>query len=329
MTLRTRRHFLAQAGRCGAAALLAHSLPGVIRAAPLGGTVGIQLYAVKDPLQADSAGTLRAIREIGFGEVETAGFAGHSAQQFRQLLDDAGLVCPSAHLEFDLDHLDAAFEQAHALGAHYATSGSLHAVVLAAHGSPKQTPAARPGMSLEEAKRTAELANHIGQQARRAGLQYAYHNHDFEFADQGGGAIGYDLLLRETDPGLVQFEIDCGWMVVGGRDPRDYFGRYPDRFPMIHVKDFLPTPAQSGPASGLPAPRGAELGHGIIDYGPIFAAAQKAGLKHYFAEQEGPFTRMSELEAARQAYTYLRKLDVPGLRPQSDDRSDRPSEARS
>ena len=96
---------------------------------------------------------------------------------------------------------------------------------------------------------------------------------------------------------------------MGGRDPRDYFGRYPGRFPMIHVKDFLPTAPHSGAADAAPpAHPGAELGHGMIDYGPIFAAAEKAGLKHYFAEQEGPFTRMSELDAARQAYDYLRKL---------------------
>jgi len=266
------------------------------------------LYAVKDELQADPAGTLRAIREIGFGEVETAGFAGRSAQQFRRLLDDAGLACPSAHLQFEPDNLGPAFEQAHALGAHHATSGSLRPLVLAAHAEPQQSPAAPRGMSLDEAKRTAALANHIGEQARRAGLQYAYHNHDFEFADQGGGAIGYDLLLQDTDPALVQFEIDCGWMVVGGRDPRDYFRRYPHRFPMIHVKDFLPTAPESRSASTLPAHPGAELGHGMIDYGPIFAAAGKAGLKHYFAEQEGPFTRMSQLEAARQAYAYLRRL---------------------
>jgi sugar phosphate isomerase/epimerase len=157
-------------------------------------------------------------------------------------------------------------------------------------------------MSLDEAKRTAELANRIGEQARRADLEYAYHNHDFEFAQQDGGAVGYDLLLRETDPGLVQFEIDCGWMILGGRDPRDYFARYPGRFPMIHVKDFLP------PAAHGSSPAGAELGHGMIDYGPIFAAAEKAGLRHYFAEQEGPFTRMSQIDAARQAYDYLRKL---------------------
>jgi sugar phosphate isomerase/epimerase len=304
MSTTTRRTFLGRTGCCTLAALVGEAAPGVLRAAPLGGPVGIQLYAVRDALQADPAATLRALHAIGYGEVETAGFAGLTARRFRKLLDQAGLAAPSAHVAFDPGNLGAAFDDAHALGARYAASGSLRALVErdlpAAAGSPS-------GMTLEEARHTAALANRIGEQARRVGLQYVYHNHDFEFADQGGGAIGYDLLLKETDPQLVKFEIDCGWMIVGGRDPRGYFARYPHRFPMIHVKDFLPAPAGPRPPDA-PAHPGAELGHGIIDYRPIFLAAEKAGLKHYFAEQEGPFTRMSQLDAARQAYQYLRSM---------------------
>jgi sugar phosphate isomerase/epimerase len=300
MTKTTRRAFL---GRAGLAALASQALPGVLRATPLGGPVGIQLYAVKDALQADPAATLRALRAIGYGEVETAGFAGKSAREFRALLDEAGLGAPSAHLGFEPDKMSAAFEDAHVLGARYAASGSLRALV-----QPElPAGATAAGMTLEEAKRTAALANRIGEQAERVGLQYVYHNHDFEFADQGGGAIGYDLLLAETDPKLVKFEIDCGWMTLGGKDPRAYFVRYPRRFPMIHVKDFLPAPTGPRPADA-PAHPGAELGHGIIDYRPILAAAEKAGLKHYFVEQEGPFTRMSQLDAARQGYQYLRLM---------------------
>jgi sugar phosphate isomerase/epimerase len=301
MTTWTRRRFVGQAGRCAIAALVASALPRLPRAAPLGGPVGIQLYAVKDAMQADPASTLRALREIGFGEVETAGFGKLSAQQFRALLDETGLKCPSAHLPFDTGEPGALFEQAHALGAQYAASGSLRAAVL------KDKPP--PGMSLDEAHRTAALANRLGEQAKRAGLQYAYHNHNFEFAPQSDGTVGYDVLLKETDPQLVKFEIDCGWMVLGGRDPRDYFSRYPQRFPMIHVKDFLPAARQEGGAASASTEHpGAELGHGMIDYGPIFAVAEKSGLKHYFAEQEGPFTRMSQLEAARQAYAYLGRI---------------------
>ena len=303
MSTTTRRAFLGRAGHCGLAVLAGQAVARAPRATPLRGPVGIQLYAVKDELQKDPAGTLKALRAIGYGEVETAGFAGLSARQFHALLEEAGIGAPSAHVGFDPANLGAAFDDAHALGARYAASGSLRALVQ--HDLPAGATAA--GMTLEEAKRTAELANHIGLQARRVGLQYVYHNHDFEFADQGDGAIGYDLLLKETDPQRVTFEIDCGWMTLGGRDPRAYFARYPPRFPMIHVKDFLPTPA--GPRSPEePEHPGAELGHGMIDYRPILIAAEKAGLKHYFAEQEGPFTRMSQLEAARQACEYLKSL---------------------
>lgn len=297
----SRRRVLARSAGLAVGALLAPRAS-LLRASPLGSAVGLQLYAVKDELRADPARVLQAIRQIGFGEVETAGLAGMSAAEFRKLLDDANLRCPSAHLQFDAANLQPAFEQAHTLGAHYATSGSLREVLAAAAAREgRAAPAPVGAMSRDEARRTAELANHIGERARQAGLQYAYHNHAFEFA-AASGATAYDLLLRETDPQLVQFEIDCGWMVLGGRDPRAYFERYPGRFPMIHVKDFLPAAAHGSEHPG------AELGHGMIDYGPIFAAAAKSGLKHYFAEQEGPFTRMSELDAARQAYDYLSKL---------------------
>ncbi len=204
-------------------------------------------------------------------------------------------------MSFDLDNLGPTFADAHALGVQYVASGWLRSTL--------KPPVKNIGvaMSAEEAKRTADLASRIGEQARRAGLQYVYHNHNGEFVAQGG-TIGFDLLLQETDPELVKFEIDCGWMVLGGRNPIDYFKKYINRFPMIHVKDFLPP--RKAIAADDPAPEypGAELGHGIIDYKPIFAAANKAGLQHYFAEQEGPFVRMSQLDAARQAYAYLHAM---------------------
>src|SRR6202521_5831185 len=175
MNADSRRRFLIQLSQFGAAALAPTWLPRCAFANPLGRPVGIQLYTVNIPMQEDPAGTLKKLREIGFGEVETAGFGKLSAKQFRQLLDDAGLACPSAHLQFDINNLGATFEDAHALGAEYAASGSLHS--LAVDSRPAVT-APKSGMSLDEAKRTAELANRIGEAAKRAGLQYAYHNHD-------------------------------------------------------------------------------------------------------------------------------------------------------
>jgi sugar phosphate isomerase/epimerase len=296
--MKSRRQFLLWSG-LGVAALASYGLPRDVRASPLGKRPGIQLYTIKEAMRADPAGSLKRLRQIGFLEVESAGFGSSSAQQFRGLLDDAGVSCPSAHLQFDMANLGRAFEDAHALGATYAVSSIMRSLVLGPN-APKD--ALKSGMSLDEAKRTAELANRIGESAQRAGLQFTYHNHNFEFTDQGGGAIGYNVLLKETDPKLVKFQVDCGWMIFAGHDPIEYFKKYSQRFPMIHVKDFLPR------ANGDTEMRGAELGHGTVDYKPIFAAGAKAGLQHYFVEQEGPFARMSPVEAAQVDYDYLRAI---------------------
>lgn len=276
------------------AVLASTTLARLAPANPLDKPVGIQLYTVKEPMSTDAAGTLKQLRAIGFGEVESAGFGTLSAKEFRALLDDAGLVCPSAHVTFDPNNLGGAFEDTHAIGATYAVSSSLHDLIVG--------PGGKKEMTRDEVKRTAELANKIGEAAKRAGLQYAYHNHASEFVDVGGGAIAYDILLNETDTSLVKFQIDCGWMVFAGRNPVDYFHRHPHRFPMIHVKDFKRRGKDDTEM------RGSELGRGVVDYKPIFEAASKAGLQHYFAEQEGPFTRMSQLEAARVDYAYLHAL---------------------
>jgi sugar phosphate isomerase/epimerase len=295
--MKSRREFLTGSGHLAIVAFASFALPRRALPGPLGKRSGIQLYTINEAMRADPAGALKRLRQIGFAEVESAGFGSLSAKQFRGLLDDAGLVCPSAHLQFDPGNLGPAFEDAHALGATYAVSSIMRSLVNSPNGL-------KTGMTLDEAKRTAELANRIGESARRAGLQFTYHNHNFEFVDQGGGAIGYDLLLKETDPKLVKFQVDCGWMVFAGHDPVEYFKKYPQRFPMIHVKDFLPR------ANGDTDMRGAELGHGTVDYKPIFAAGAKAGLQHYFVEQEGPFARMSPIEAAKVDYDYLHAIGM-------------------
>lgn len=299
----SRRQFLTRAASLGAA-LAVSGLPTRLFANPLSKPVGIQLWTVNDTLKHDPAGTLSKLGKIGFKEVESAGFAGLAPKEFRGLLDGAGLRCPSAHLQFDMDNLGKAFDEAHALGATYAAASSLIEPVAKAMSTKLEWKSA---MSREEAKRTVEVANRIGAAAKRAGLQFVLHNHDREFVDLGGGEVGYDIVWRETDPALVQFEIDCGWMVFAGRDPVDYFKKYPGRIPLIHVKDFQPKKNKNG-APMSEGMLGSELGRGTVDYKPIFAAAKAGGLKHYFAEQEGPFSRMSQLEAAQVAYDYLHSI---------------------
>lgn len=300
----SRRQFLIRSAGLGAA-LAASGLSRNLWANPLSKPIGIQLWTVNDTLQHDPAGTLNKLAKIGFKEVESAGFVGLEPKQFRRLLDDAGLRCPSAHLQFDMDNLGKAFEQAHALGANYAAASSLIEPVGKAMKTKLEWKSA---MSTEEAKRTVDIANRIGEAAKRAGLQFVLHNHDREFVDLGNGEVGYDIVWRDTDPALVQFEVDCGWMVFAGRNPVDYFKKYPGRIPLIHVKDFQPKKNKNGKPMAEEM-LGSELGRGTVDYKPIFAAAKQAGLKHYFAEQEGPFSRMSQLEAAQVAYDYLHSIN--------------------
>lgn len=309
----SRRRFVSAAGAAGAAAALNQALPAVARTASSSRALGIELYTVESVLEADMSGTLTALKKIGYKNVETGLISKISAKDLRAGLDASGLACPSAHLRFSSADPSPLFEDAHTLGAHYAVSS----VLLASNPIPSS---AAPGAGLsdflkavssltaDDWKRTADLANRIGAKAKQAGLQYAYHNHNFEFRDLGNGQNGYDLLLSATDPELVKFELDCGWMVASGHDPVNYFTQYPGRYRLIHVKDFMagakPTTALMGPD----APKGTELGRGFIDYKPIFAAAKRAGVEYYFSEQEPPITGMSALDAAKVNYEYMRSI---------------------
>jgi sugar phosphate isomerase/epimerase len=300
----TRRRFLALAAAAtGESAIWS----GDAFAFPMGLPPGIQLYAVREPLAADTPGTLKSLHDIGFREVEAAGFGKYSAAEFGKLIADAGLRCSSAHLPFNTaTDLGPLFSDAHALGALYATSSILRTLVPAGSAPPKSIDDLRPLEPLgpEGFKKTAARMNELGQAAKSAGLQYAYHNHNFEFERMPDGLYGYDLLLRETDHDLVKFEIDCGWMMIAGAKPQDFFKGYPGRFRMLHVKDFKPQEVPSTQLIGPGHPLGVELGHGFIDYKPVFEAGRAAGIKHAYAEQEAPYSR-PQLESAKVSYDFL------------------------
>jgi sugar phosphate isomerase/epimerase len=275
---------------------------------------GIQLYAVREPIEADAPGTLKQLHSIGYREVETAGFGKYTARQFRQLCDDAGLRIPSAHLPFqNAPDVAALLAQAAELGAQFAVSSFLYD--LFGPGNPLPTKPIdqlppMPPIGLDGFKKIAAHMNDLGTQAKAAGLQYAYHNHNFEFERMPDGRFGYDVLLAETDSALVKFEIDCGWAIIGGADPIRYFARNPGRFRMLHVKDFKVRMLSTN-LFGPNRPEGVELGRGFIDYRPILVAAKKAGLLDAFAEQEAPYTR-SQLASAKVSYDYLRSVERTG-----------------
>jgi sugar phosphate isomerase/epimerase len=242
--------------------------------------------------------------------VEAAGFGKFTAAQFRGLLDAAGLKCPSAHLPLTGDDLSRPLADANTLGAHFATSSVLRTfdfggVRPTAGGLAKMPPL--PPLGLDGFKAIAEHMNRVGRQVHDAGLQYAYHNHNFEFEKMPDGSYGYDLLVKGTDPELVKFEVDCGWMVVAGANPVEYFRNYPGRFRMLHVKDFKRPPQPTVALIGPNRPEGTPPGEGFIDYGPIFAAARDAGIEHVFAEEEAPYPG-SQLDAAKLNYAFLERF---------------------
>src|SRR5580658_3264417 len=141
----SRRKFLVTTGAVGAGAFAASILPRVAWAGPMGLPVGIQLYTVGKPMAEDTAGTLKQLHEIGYREVESAGGGKHTAKELRAMIDDAGLKCPSAHLQLMGENLDEQFEQAHALGAHYAVSSVLRSFSrAAAGGAPPRPPGLEP-----------------------------------------------------------------------------------------------------------------------------------------------------------------------------------------
>ena len=305
----SRRRFMA----LGGAAAIAAALPRRMMATPMGLPVGIQLYTVSKPLNEDPAGTLKQLYATGYREVESAGMAKTTPQELRKMIDDAGLKCPSAHLQLTKPDLGPVFEEASIFGAHYAVSSVLRqfdpafmkaAREAAAAGKP--IPASTmPPLGVDGFKKTAEKMNAVGKQAKAAGLQYAYHNHNFEFEKMPDGSPGYDILVKETDPELVKFEIDCGWMTVAGYDPIQYMKNYPGRVKMLHIKDFqkmAPTTDLMGPNR----PKGADLGTGFVDYGPIFVAGKAAGIEHIFDEQEQPFP-VSQIDSAKANFAYLEK----------------------
>ena len=279
-----RRTFLKTTMWAGVAASLPGSLVGACNASdaappnPTLDPIGLQLYTVRDLMAVDVPKTLAQVADIGYREVEFAGYFGHPPAQVRTWLDAAGLTAPAADVPFEVvDGWGDWIEIAQVLGHNYLV-----------------IPWIPPGWrgSLDDYRRVAQAFNELGVAAHDAGLQFAYHNHDFEFTALEG-RTPFDVLVEETDPDLVQIELDLFWIAKGGGDPLDYFVRYPGRFPMVHVKDRT----QAGEM--------VDVGQGVIDFPAIFASSEEAGIKHYFVEHDQP---EDPLASVRDSYTVMNEL---------------------
>ena len=259
----SRRDFLRTSGVVAAAAcsgmpLMANRLPFPI---------GLQLYSVRDLLPKDFDGTLHQLSEAGYKEVEAAGYFDKTAEEWKHAMDQAGLRCVSAHhpLPALKGHEDELIDYAHKIGLEFIICSSpMH-----------RDPAAKGKMTLDDWHWVADEFNRIGQKVKTARMQFGYHNHTGEF-EMENGKVFYDELVKNTDPGLVAFEMDCGWVWAAGKNPIEYLKKYPKRIQLFHVKCIAR--GRDG------AYHSVVMGRGFPDYHPIFDLA--SNLKHYFVEQE-------------------------------------------
>jgi sugar phosphate isomerase/epimerase len=277
----TRRHFLQ---------LSAAALPVLTR--PLSALsyfpIGLQLSTLNSMAKADLAGTLRQIHQIGYQEVELTPVAYTlPVDQLRKIVAESGLKSPSGHFEY-VD-LPKQWDYAKACGIQWVVCPML----------PKSQWTSADGFHT-----AARQFNEWGQRARDLGLRFAFHNHDYEFR-KFDGVTGFDILLKETDPKLVFFEMDCYWITQAGLDPIEMMHRLGPRVRMLHLKDRKPGFPSSNDMSHASA-HFTEVGSGAIDWPRIIAAGEKMHIEHYFVEQDS--ITGDPIQSVRASYAYLEKI---------------------
>ena len=316
-----RRTFLRSSAAAAAGVSLLSS--GFIsRRAAISRDLGIQLYTMAKPLSDDFTGTIRKLAEFGYKNLEFAGpyyfspeeeiknnplvsvmglsgygYHGHSPKEIRKMLDDLGLASTSAHIsDSSLKHnIDEAIEAANIIGQKYILSPAFHG----------QTP--------EEFKAAAELYNNFGEKCKAGGIHYGYHTHNGEFAVHDG-VTPFDILVKETDPELVCFELDLFWAAVAGVDAVKLVKQYPGRVKLLHIKD-IDQPMEEpyttfDPATGMAMlmqlmKKQTIIGEGVIDFGSILSQVDDLEIDQLFIESDFP---PEPMKYAEQSAINLKKI---------------------
>jgi sugar phosphate isomerase/epimerase len=289
----SRRNFMLQSAALSTSLL---ALPGFRRMEPPKYKMGLQLFSVRAPLANDVVGTIKKVSAVGYEDSETYGYDpaagtyyGMKASAFRQLLSDHQMITTSGHYDFTkffnqpadalMKYTDQCIEGATALGQRYITW-------------PWLAPEFR---SLENFRLLTGKLNAIGERVTKAGLGFAYHNHDFEFTDYNG-ENGYSIIMRETDPKLVKLQIDLYWVMHSSKlSPAQLFSQQPGRFVMWHIKDMDKVSRDYS-----------ELGNGSIDFTVIMPEASRSGLQYYYIEQGGNFAK-DPIQSVTDSAVYFRK----------------------
>lgn len=236
--------------------------------------IGVQLYTFRSEMLTDPGGTLKKIAALGIKQIESAGsekgyYYGLSPKEMKLVCADLGLTLRSGHVGLD-QHWHKTMDDAAVAGQEYLVCSSMPT----------------SGQTISNYQHVAEQFNKAGEEAKKRGIRFGYHNHDYEF-QQHEGKVLYDVLLDHTEPSLVHMELDLGWVIAAGKDPLDYFNRYTGRFPLWHLKDM-----------DLVKKHSTEFGKGSLPIKSILANAKKSGMKYFFVEQEeysnSPFESMEE-----------------------------------
>lgn len=302
--------------------------PSILAACNRGGSeikkVGLQLWSIAKTLEKDLTGSLDLLSQIGYKELELygpypfstekdkatwqniipmvgfsqSGYYGHTAKEFRQLLEDRGLTTPSMHVGLDTlrNKMGETAEAAHILGQQYAGIASI--------------PEGERS-NLDGYKRMADEFNKIGAKAKTNGIRFMYHNHGYGLKEIDG-VIPFDLILERTDPALVFFEMDIFWTIAGGADPIKYLDANPGRYKLMHVKDMTKQVRFSGDG-GNPQqwvelfPYITDAGSGVLDFKTILSHAKKSGVDHFILENDAITDPKKSLE---NGYKFLSSLKL-------------------
>ncbi len=249
---------------------------------------GAQLYTVRQEAARDLPAVLEAVRKIGYAEVETYwDIYGHPAAELRRMINDHGLTAPSGH--FNYDGLDSKIDYAKALGVEYVICPILPESMW---------------FTLDGYKRAADQFNIWGERIHQVGMQFGFHNHNYEFR-RFGDTTGFETMMDRCDPKLVCIEMDCYWITQAGGDPLQMFQQYGNRIKLLHLKDRKPG-FPTTQVKNTDAEHFTEVGAGTIHWQEILAAAEKNGVKHLFVERDSG--DRPAMESLRISFQNLQKI---------------------
>jgi sugar phosphate isomerase/epimerase len=291
----TRRSFLKQASMATTALMLTKNSSFFEKDQ----LIGLQLYTVRREINKDLPSTIAKVAEAGFNSVELFGygkgkFFGLTPKEFLTLLKQNNLKTPSGHYDMMSYLLKGDEDQLKKTVADAAEMGHDFFVI------PYLTDNLRT--SLDDYKKLASRLNRAGEETKKAGMGLAYHNHNFEFRDWGGGKTGFDVFLKETDPSLVSFEMDIYWVTRAGMDPIKIIKENPNRIKLWHIKDMSEKQGATYDTSGDQI--FTEVGSGIINYKEIFKYKKESGMRYFFVEQDS--TKIPVFESIRKSYLFVK-----------------------